>query len=151
MNNHSPFPQELAIATACVVFNAEAASTINFDTDTIKPTPLQNAAIRRAATVDIQKFDHPQQDDWRVARVDLNGDGHPDLLVQYTYDSSFCGSAGCSGAIVMAAANGYATETISLPNFMNRMIIMDTRHQGMPELNVDYAKYVFTWSGHEYR
>lgn len=153
MNAHCLFPCALIIATACVAFNAKAANStrIDFGTQTIQPTPAQNTAIRRAAAGDIKEFDHPQQDDWRVTQADLNGDGRPDLLVQYTRDSSFCGSMGCSGVIVMATKTGYATTSISLPNFISQMDILTTRHHGMHDLHFDDAHYVFKWNGRAYQ
>lgn len=153
MINRFVFTGTLAIAAACAAINAKAASSlsINFDQAAIKPTPAQNAAIRRAAAADIREFDHPQRDDWRVSQADLNGDGHPDLLVQYTYDSSFCGSSGCSGVVVMATADGYAKQAISLPNFLNRMTVLPTRHLGMLDLRFDDALHTFRWDGQAYQ
>lgn len=138
---------------AGVAFSALAESTlrIDFDNEAIQPTPAQNAAIRRAAAADIKEFNHPQQNDWRVNQADLNDDGRPDLLVQYTYDSSFCGSRGCSGVIVMATPTGYATKSTSLPNFMGEMNILDAKHHGMHDLRFDDAHYVFKWNGKAYQ
>lgn len=151
MNIHSLFPCMLVIAATCGAFSAEAASAINFDEHTVKPTPAQSAAIRHALAADIREFNHPQQDDWRVVRADLNDDGRPDRLVKYTYDSSFCGSMGCSGAIMMATAGGYVIEPVSLPNFHNRLDVLITKHHGMHDLHFDDATHVFKWNDKEYQ
>lgn len=137
---------------AGIAFSALAESTlkIHFDSEAIQPTLAQNAAIRRAAADDIKEFNHPRQNDWIVNQADLNDDGRPDLLVQYTYDSTFCGSRGCSGVIVMATPAGYATKAVSLPNFMGEMDILGAKHHGMHDLRFDDAHYVFKWNGKAY-
>lgn len=153
MTIHHLFPPLLALAAAGSALHAQSTgpTSIDLDTAAITPTPAQNAAIRRAAAADIKEFNHPQRDDWRVARADLNDDGRADLLVQYTDASTFCGSLGCGGVIVMATATGYAARTISLPNFMSGVHILATRHHGMHDLRFDDAHYVFTWNGKQYR
>lgn len=153
MNVYYLFPGVLVLAAACGALNAQAANakSITFDAQAIKPTLAENTAIRRSAADDIREFSHPRENDWIVTRADLNDDGHPDLLVQYTHDSSFCGSLGCSGVIVMATPAGYATRAITLPNFMGKLDILDARHHGMHDLRFDDARYVFRWDGREYR
>lgn len=153
MNIQRLFPPLLALAAACGALHAQSPGTTSIDLDAaaITPTEAQNAAIRLAAASDIREFNHPQRDDWRVARADLNDDGRADLLVQYTDDSTFCGSLGCGGVIVMATPTGYAKNTISLPNFMAGIHILATRHHGMHDLRFDDAHYVFTWNGKQYR
>jgi hypothetical protein len=152
MNTRLLLPCALAIAAACSTFNASAATpgTISFDKNAIKPSPAQSAAIRRAAASDIKEFNHPQNDDWVVVQADINDDGHPDLLVHYTYDSSFCGSSGCSGVIVMATAHGYAATSIDLPNFNGEVDVLATTHRGMHDLRFDDASHVFIWDGKQY-
>ncbi|HEX5353384.1 MAG TPA: hypothetical protein VFW60_04835 [Rhodanobacteraceae bacterium] len=122
---------------------------INFGKDAIKPTPAQAAAIRRAAAEDIKEFNHPENNDWNMAIADLNDDGRPDLLAQYTSDSSFCGSSGCSGVIVMATAHGYAGKAIDLPNFYGDIDILPTKHHGMHDLQFGGSP-VWKWNGQEY-
>jgi hypothetical protein len=144
----------LAAGTAPAPFGAaEAAAAgvvkINVGNNAIKPAPAQTAAIRHAAAADIKEFNHPQNDDWNVAVADLNDDGRPDLLVQYTSDSSFCGSSGCSGVIVMATAHGYAGKAIGLPNFYGEIDILPTQHHGMHDLRFGDSP-VWTWNGEEY-
>jgi hypothetical protein len=138
----------LAVAGAAI---ASTASTVKF---AAKPTAALNAAIRRAVADDIKEFTHPDKDGWIVAQADLNDDGRPDLLVQYS-DSGFCGSLGCSGAIVMATADGYADKAIdSLPNFVGDMDVLASKHHGMHDLHMADAKdsdYSLQWDGMEYR
>src|SRR3546814_11988771 len=125
------FSCALVFAAACNTVNAPRTTTrkFNFDSEAIKPTSAQNAAIRRAAIADINDFNHPENNAWRVVQADLNDDGQPDLVVQYA-DGAFCGSAGCSGAIVMATADGYAAKAIALPNFMGTMAILSMKRLG---------------------
>jgi hypothetical protein len=121
---------------------------IDFDKDAIRPTPAQTAAIRRAAAGDIKEFNHPEQGGYRVALADLNDDGRPDLLVQYD-DMAFCGSAGCSGAIVMATPHGYANRKIDLPNFGGDISVLAGKHHGMHDLRFGDSP-VWRWNGRAY-
>lgn len=121
---------------------------INFDKDAIKPTPVQNAAIRHAAASEIADFIHPEQGGYAVAQADLNDDGHADLLVQYN-DVSFCGSSGCSGVIVMATPHGYAGHAIGLPNF-GTMAVLASKHHGMHDLQYNGDSPIWTWNGKTY-
>lgn len=116
----------------------------------IRPTPARNAAIRHAAA-DIKEFNHPPRDDWRVAMADLNDDGRANLLVQCADDSSFRGSPGGGGVVIMVTATGYAAKTISLPKFMAGIHILATRHHGTHDLHFDDARHVSTCNGKAYR
>ncbi len=151
----------LSIATAFVLaataapYPVHAAGTvkIDFDKDAIKPIPVQDAAIRRAAADDIKEFNDSGKNAWAVAQADLNDDGRPDLLVAYA-DGAFCGSLGCSGAIVMATANGYAGNKIDLPNFVGRIDVLASKHRGMHDLRLPDAKdsyFLLKWDGKQYR
>lgn len=153
----------LAIAALAIAVNAPAATLpdmaldravkVDFSRDAIIPTPAESAAIRRAAAKDMAEFAHPEKADYTVARADLDDDGHPDLLVEYN-DLAWCGSLGCSGAIVMATAHGYARTRISLPNFVGIIDVLPTRHRGMHDLYLPDAKnsyFLLTWDGQEYR
>lgn len=84
-------------------------------------------------------------------KADLNGDGRPDMLAQYTPDSTFCGATGCSGVIVMATSNGYSRQSIDLPNFYAKMEILAQTHLGMHDLRFDDATHIFKWDGKQYR
>lgn len=138
-----PAPQHARTAAATIV-------KINFGKDAIKPTPAQNAAIRRAAADDLKNAIHPGQPLYAVALADLDGDGRSDLLVQYTYASGFCGSAGCSGIIVMATPHGYASKAIDdLPYFYSEIDVLASKHHGMHDLQYGDSP-VWQWSGKEY-
>jgi len=128
---------------------AVAAQKINVGKDAIKPTPAQTAAIRHAAASDIKEFIHPEQGGYDVALADLDGDGRPDLIVQYN-DISFCGSAGCSGLIVMATPHGYAGTGIGLPNFYGEIDVLPTVHHGMHDLQYNGDSPVWKWNGKDY-
>src|SRR3546814_18445820 len=95
----------------------------------LKPTAVQDHAIRLAAAADIADYIHPTDDDYVVGQADLNDDGRPDLIVRYD-DIGFCGSSGCSGVIVMATAHGYASKTVRVPNF-TPMAMLKHKHHGM--------------------
>lgn len=139
----------LALLVSCTAC-ATTTRTINFSKDGITPTTAQNRAIRRAVAAAIRDFDNPAKNSWHVVSADLNDDGHPDLLIQYT-DHGFCGALGCSGAIVMATPSGFATHATSLPNFAYLLSVLGTKHHGMHDLRFDDATYIFKWDGKAYR
>ncbi len=145
----------LVLAPIVTLVAAQAASwplKINFDKDAIKPTPAQDAAIRRAAGDNFTQPLHPDQPvTYSAVQADLNDDGRPDLLVQYGYNSGFCGSAGCSGLILMATPTGYAHKRIAgLPNFHGEITVLSSSHHGMHDLRYDGNSPVWRWNGHEY-
>lgn len=148
-SHHVALPLAIASSLLAVAVpgNAGATQVVKFD---LNPTAAQDAAIRRAAAAEIADFIHHDRDGYAVGQADLNDDGRADLLVHYS-DISFCGSSGCSGAIVMATKSGYATKSIGLPNFGARIEVLDSKHLGMRDLHFDDASYVFHWDGKEYR
>lgn len=123
---------------------------IDFDKDAIKPTVARTAAIRRATANDLEEPLHPDQPLYSVALADLNNDGRADLLIQYTYASGFCGSAGCSGMVVMATPSGYARKGVGLPNFGGELDVLPSLHQGMHDLQFNGDSPVWTWDGKQY-
>jgi hypothetical protein len=128
---------------------AKAASTpveIDFG---IKPDAAQTAAIRHAAGDDIADCKQQDADCYSVALADLNDDGRADLIVQYAYASGFCGSAGCSGMIVMATPHGYAGDGIGLPNFGTLAVLPATQH-GMHDLQFNGDSPIWQWTGKDY-
>jgi hypothetical protein len=128
--------------------SAGHALEIDFGKDAIQATAAQTAAIRRVAAADIKEFVHPEQGGYAVALADLDDDGRPDLLVQYD-DIAFCGSTGCSGLIVMAAPEGYAATSISLPNF-GTLAVLPSRHNGMHDLQFNGDSPIWRWNGRQY-
>jgi hypothetical protein len=121
---------------------------IDFNKDGGTPTAGQTVAIRRAAADDIKEFNHRGEQGYLVALADLNDDGRADLLVQYD-DAAFCGSAGCSGVIVMATADGYARTAIGLPNFLGEIDVLSPMHHGMHDMKFGDSP-VWQWNGKTY-
>lgn len=156
-----PWPALLALALILVPqssFARRPAGTaavgatveIDFGKDVIQPTPAQTAAIRRAAADPIAELAHPERTGYAVATADLNDDGRPDLIVQFD-DIAFCGSAGCSGVIVLATPQGFATTTIGLPNFGRTLTVLPATHHGMHDLQYDGDSPIWRWDGTRYR
>ncbi|MBS0317919.1 MAG: hypothetical protein JSR49_12410, partial [Proteobacteria bacterium] len=145
-----------AVAPAAVVAPRTTAKprSINFDSGATKPTPptpAQDAAIRRAAGDDLTQPlpGHAGEPLYAMALADLNDDGRADLIVQYSYAAGACGSAGCSGIIVMATPQGYAHKQIGLPNFTT-LAVLPAMHGGMHDLQFDGDSPVWQWTGKEY-
>lgn len=122
---------------------------INLDKDAAKPTLAQAAAIKRAAGGLQAMPGHADEPLYALALADLNDDGHADLVVQFTYASGDCGSAGCGGGIVMATSGGYARKAIDLPNFTT-LAVLPATHAGMHDLQFDGDSPVWQWTGREY-
>lgn len=112
-----------------------------------KPSPVQSAAIRQATASDVDEVGVGKMD-YVLALADLNDDGRPDLLVWYQ-GSDFCGSAGCSGAIVLATPTGYAGRAIGLPYFQGDLTVLPARHHGMHDLKFGDSP-VWQWNGNAY-
>jgi hypothetical protein len=137
----SPFLVLTAISLVCVYAPAAHASIV---IPNAKPTAAQTAAVERA----LAPSDRGQH--FQVGTADLNNDGRPDLIAQFT-SGEYCGSMGCSGFALLATARGYALHAISLPNFQEKITILKHRSHGMHDLRFDDAHYVFRWNGKTYR
>lgn len=112
--------------------------------DIEQPTAAQVAAIRRASGSDLAIC---QDDCFSVSSADLNDDGRPDLIVQY--GDGFCGSAGCSGIIVMATRSGYSNHSIQLA-IHHDIAVLSSTHHGMHDLQYDGDSPIWTWNGRDY-
>jgi hypothetical protein len=88
--------------------------------------------------------------EYRIGTADLNDDGRPDLIAQYS-SSVFNGSAGCSGFVASAIAHRYASHAIDLSNSQEKLSVLNARHHGMHDLQFNDAHYVFKWNGKAYR
>lgn len=148
---HSPYAK-CGTHTHATSANATPAPAypvkLNFGASAPEPDAAQAAAIARAAATDFRDFNHPQHPAYALALADLNDDGRTDLLVQYG-DGAFCGSAGCSGVIVMATARGYANHAVRLPNFYGRIDVLADRHHGMHDVRFGDGP-AWQWNGTQY-
>ncbi|MGH7100765.1 MAG: hypothetical protein ACREFJ_00050 [Acetobacteraceae bacterium] len=134
-----------AALIAGLIMNGTEVQAASVVMPNAQPTPTQTAAVRHAfgkEFADIAPF--------VVGEADLNGDGHPDLIVQ-TRNSDFCGGLGCSWYALLATANGYAAKGIDLGVLsFGTVTILDTVHHGMHDLRFDEGTHVFRWNGREY-
>ncbi|HET7563297.1 MAG TPA: hypothetical protein VFJ87_13045 [Rhodanobacteraceae bacterium] len=146
---HAPSPS--AAPASAAPRSTEKPLRITFDNNATEPTPAQAAAIRRAAGDAMSQPlpGHSGEPLYALALADLNDDGRADLIVQYTYASGACGSAGCSGIIVMATAQGYGKKAIGLPNF-TEIAVLPATHHGMHDLQFDGNSPVWQWTGSQY-
>jgi hypothetical protein len=124
-----------------IAMRAEAATVV---TPEAKPTPAQETAVKKVLAPG------DRNEPFTVGTADLNGDGKPDLIAQFT-SMMECGTAGCSAVAVLATANGYAGKAIVLANFHERVTVLDTMHHGMHDLKFDDASYIFKWNGKAYQ
>ena len=136
-------PSALLAGVACLFLSQAQAGPIEVAPDA-RPTPAQVEAARDALSPD------ERGEPFSVGFADLNDDGRPDLIARF-YSSLYCGSAGCVSFAILAQADGYARQAIALPNFMQKMTVLDSRHLGMRDLRFDDAHHVFEWDGKAYR
>ncbi|MGH8190904.1 MAG: hypothetical protein ACREP2_05605 [Rhodanobacteraceae bacterium] len=115
----------------------------------IKPDSAQLAAIQRVTAGDLKNPLHPDEPLYSSGLADLNDDGRPDLLIQYTYASGFCGSLGCTTMIVLATPHGYADKAIELP-LVHVVGVLPTTHHGMHDLQFGRNSPVWRWTGTKY-
>ena len=135
-------PAVSAIAGICI--STGAAYAMNVVVPDAKPTAEQTATAEQALSSGDRGLE------FTVGMTDLNDDGRPDLIARFD-NSLYCGSAGCAGFVVMATAKGYRHRVINLPNFQEKLTVLNQRHHGMHDLRFDDARYVFTWNGKAYR
>jgi len=115
--------------------------------------PQEQAAAMREmlqmrAEADGTPYDPDAQIPFSVQRADLNGDGRADLLVTYSYEAGYCGTAGCATAILLAAGDGYAHQLIGLP-YHHETRVLDTSTGGMRDLLLDGGA-LWKWNGTGY-
>lgn len=115
------------------------------------PTPQQRAAIERVARAEMRETRsiEGRELSFNVGSTDLNDDGRPDLLVQFS-SMGYCGSAGCSGFGLLAAPQGYGSKRFALPNFGGTVHVLKTVHNGMHDLRFDDSRTTFTWKHDAY-
>lgn len=120
----------------------------------VHPDSAQAAAIRRAAAgdfADVRRTEGHTLEYW-LGLADLNGDGRPDLIVQY-HDIGFCGTAGCGLVVVLATPQGWARATLPVQAYLqpgDDLVALPSRHHGMRDLRYPTG-YVSTWDGSKYR
>lgn len=110
------------------------------------PTPEQLAAIRAITGDDLGNC---TQDCFDVSAADLDDDGLADLIVRYSGNTGYCGSAGCAAFIVLATTHGYAHASIGLPYHSEIAVLASTR-QGMHDLQFDGFSPIWHWNGDGY-
>lgn len=130
------------VTASCFAISAAQAASVVIPNS--KPTAEQTATAERALRPEDRGLVYA------VGMADINGDGKPDLIAQFG-SSLYCGTTGCSGFIVLATAHGYASHVIDLPNFQERLRVLDQSHHGMHDLRFDNASYVFKWNGKAYQ
>lgn len=129
---------------------APAPLKLDFNHGATTPTPAQAAAILRASDDYVAACIRKQQGCYQLVTTDLNDDGRPDLLAQYTDAAGYCGSAGCGGVIVLATAQGYAATGIGLANFYGELDVLPGMHLGMHDLRYNGDSPRWQWNGKDY-
>lgn len=132
------------LASLAILVSAAGKATRRVILPEARPTPAQAAAVRAAVAPDMR------EDPFTVGFGDLNGDGRPDLVAHYQ-GTMWCGSGGCTSVAILAAVDGYSSKAINLPNFIEKIAILPSTHNGMHDLRFDDATYVYKWTGTEYR
>jgi hypothetical protein len=95
----------------------------------IRDNKLEQALLK-ALGEDVGDSEYPVQ--YYYNRVDINGDGKPEVLV-YVFGQSVCGTGGCSAFVFQPKNNGYQLiSAISLAR--NPIIVSEHQTQGWKDL-----------------
>jgi len=110
------------------------------------PTAEQGAIIAKALPKAYQGAS------FTVGTADLNGDGKPDLIVQFS-GSDWCSPSGqgCQGTAILSTAEGYADHDTPLAMFGETVNVLPSTHHGLHDLSFDGSKHVFKFDGKAYK
>lgn len=119
---------------------------------TLEVKPDASATAEQAAIVAKALPDSQQGAAYSIGIADLNGDGKPDLIVQFTGDD-WCSQTGkgCQGTAILSTPRGYADHDTPLAMFGSIVNVLPSMHHGLHDLRFDDAKYVFKFDGRRYK
>lgn len=130
------------ILAATVAGAAPHGQSVSFDAS---PTAAESAALKQAIG-----NDYGTMAPFTLAHADLNDDGRPDLIARADSDGA-CGSQGCATYALLATAQGFSTQAITLQADYGPVEILPGVDHGMHELRFSDGDHIFRWSGKSYR
>jgi hypothetical protein len=102
----------------------------------VRPEPTHDTRLEAAIVAALYEGDEKSAARDRVRyyynRVDLNADGHPEVLV-YVFGTTWCGSAGCAALVFQTEGDGYNLVS-NISGVENPVVVSGRKTNGWSDL-----------------